>query len=252
MSAQNPEIGENAAVSARELVEELRAVRLRTRAARRGYRFPLLAFGVLIAAASPLYATHEPPPGLSIRLPSAPVWVSGFGGGSLTPRNASPSTIAYFWLAVVVFGAAAVGAWYRRRALRAGVRSRVLPSIAAWAAVSALLIAAPLINLGVPRLTWYQSVTGHGTVALLVIGIGLCVLAGTERSRYLGVIALLYLATALYSTLAFPENTVYRLLSLAGVPDNQMPYTLAPMATVLFPAAVLLLGAAAAGLKRER
>ena len=250
MSAQNPEIEQNAATSARALIEELRAIRIRTRAARRGYRFPLLVFGLLIGAAAPLYATHEPSPGISVGPTSGPVWASGLGGDSMIPRNASPSTTAYYWLAVILVGATAVALWYRRRAQRAGVRGRVLPSIAAWTGVSALLVAAPLSEPSGLRLGPLSSVTGHGTVALLVIGIGLCVLAVTERSWFLAVVALLYLATATYSTLALPENTVYRLLSLFGVPDDQMPFTLAPMATVLLPAAVLLLGAAAAGLKR--
>jgi hypothetical protein len=251
MSAQDPESGENTTASARALVEELRAVRMRTREARRGYRFPLLAFGVLVAAAAPLYATHEPPPGPSIGSSATPVWISGFGGDGFTPRNASPVTTAYFWLIAIAVGAAAMMLWYRHRARRAGVRSRVAPSIAAWTAVSAVLIAVPLLHPGGASLFWFRSLTEQGTVALLVIGIGLCVLAATERSPFLALVATFYLGAAVYSTFAFPENTVYRLLSLVGVPDDRMPYTLAPMCTVLFPATVLLLGAAADGLRRR-
>lgn len=245
MPAEIPEPDRTTAAAAGELVAELRSIRRRTRRARRAYRFPLLTFGILIAAAAPLYVEHEPPPGLStVGSGMDPGWVQSFGGTVEMDRNSSPVGLTLFWLAAIAIGAAAMVIWYRRHARQSGVRSRIAPSMVTWAAVSALLVGLPLLgrNGYIPGLGWYA--TGRGALALVVIGLGLCVLAASERSRFLAVTALIYCATALYSVLGNPENTVYRVLSWCGVRDDQMPYTLAPMATVLFPAAVLLIGAA--------
>ena len=247
MPAEIPEPDRKPAAAAGDLVAELRSIRRQTRRARRAYRFPLLTFGILIAAAAPLYLEHQPPPGLSSGISASdPAWVQSFGGTMQVERASAPVTLAVFWLAAIVLGAAAMVLWYRRHARQAGVRSRVAPSILTWAAVSALVIGFPLISRNgfIPGLDWYAS--WRGTLALLVIGLGLCVLAATERSSFLAVTALAYCATAVYSMLGNPENTVYQVLSWCGVRDDQMPYSLAPMAAVLFPAAVLLIGAAVA------
>lgn len=246
MPAEIPEPDRSPAAAAGELVAELRSIRRRTRRARRAYGFPLLTFGILVAAAAPLYVEHEPPPGLSTVSGADPLWAQSFGGTVEVDRASTPVALTVFWLAAIAVGAAAMVFWYRRHAKEAGVRSRVTPSIVTWAVVSALVIGLPLLtrNDFVPGLGWYT--TGRGALALLVIGLGLCVLAATERSPFLAVIALIYCATALYSMLGNPENTVYQVLSWCGVRDDQMPYTTAPIAAVLFPAAVLLIGAAVA------
>ncbi|WP_034263259.1 hypothetical protein [Actinospica robiniae] len=245
--AEIPEPDRGAAAAAGDLVAELRSIRRRTRRLRRAYGFPLLVFGVLIAAAAPLYVQHEPHPGLSAGVSGPdPAWVQSFGGMVDGYRDSAPVTLAVFWLAAIAVGAAAMVLWYRRHARQTGVRSRVAPSILTWAAVSALVIGLPLFgrNWFISELGWNASY--RGTLALLVIGLGLCVLAATERSLFLAVTALAFCATAVYSMLGDPENTVFRVLSWCGVRDDQMPYTLAPMAAVLFPAAVLLIGAAVA------
>jgi len=131
-----------------ELLGDLRTLRDRTRADRRGYAFPLLLFGGLILFAPVLYRPLFVPEPVGdqwfIDTPMGPfpqftpVW---------TPVE-NPWTVGYYWVMVIVGGFAATAWWYRRRARGLGLEADVSVSlIAAGVALAGLLVGPNLLQL---------------------------------------------------------------------------------------------------------
>ena len=77
----------------------------------------------------------------------------------------------------------------------------------------------------------------RGTLAFLIIAIGLWVLARAERSRALAAVALVYTGAALLSSLYNVENIVFR---LGWNPRGTFAWQLSALPNVLLPAAILL------------
>ena len=77
----------------------------------------------------------------------------------------------------------------------------------------------------------------RGTLAFLIIAIGLWVLARAERSRALAAIALVYTGAALLASLYNVENIVFR---LGWNPRGTFAWQLTALPNVLLPAAILL------------
>ena len=78
----------------------------------------------------------------------------------------------------------------------------------------------------------------RGTLAFLIIAIGLWVLARAERSRVLAIIALVYTGAAVLSSLYNVENMVFRLGWNPG--RSAFAWQLTALPNVLLPAAILL------------
>jgi hypothetical protein len=233
-----------------ELLGELAALRHRTRTVRHAYWFPLVLFGLIGCGAVPFYllSVTRPHPGVSAWTvaPAVPV-LAGQG-----PIDAGRGAVllGYYWLLALVAGFLLTVAWYRRHARQAGVTS---PARAAAITGIALTIAAlilPTVAL-VAGLRWLWLpfpwfLTIHGMYPFLIIGIGLCVLAHSERSRALAAIAVVYLAAAVLACSYDVENVVARL----GYYSGGGWFSVLP--NLALPAGVLLLSGAGAYLIRRR
>lgn len=228
-----------AAVEPGQLLTDLNQLRRRTRAARHGYWFPLVLFGLLICGAAPLYVASTAPPALSVLYETSPgpIMLSGVLMGRGT------ALIGWYWAAALVGGYLLTVLWYRWHASRAGVRTPARGYLITGVALTVLAVAVPLLTPLVPRLglLWMPlvEVWARGTLAFLIIAVGLWVLARAERSRALAVIALAYTAAALLVSLYNVENILFRLGWNPGRSAFAWQLTILP--DVLLPAVVLLL-----------
>lgn len=134
---------------ANELLDDLRSLRDRARADRRGYAFPLFLFGGLILLAPLVYVSAPPlPPGEPFELGSYyvdpgpfPQFVPMFGNVE------HPGLIGWYWVLSIAVGMAATGWWYRRRALRLGVETDTrTPFVAAGAVLAGFLLWQPVLE----------------------------------------------------------------------------------------------------------
>ncbi|MCT2586321.1 hypothetical protein [Actinophytocola gossypii] len=124
------------------LLDDLRTLRQRVRADRRGYAFPLLLFGGLILVAPVLYVQKPLPE------PESDGWTAYADPGPFPQFVPSAEfehawLIGWYWMLVIVGGLAATGWWYRRRALRLGVETNVAVSFAAAGAALLGLLFGP-------------------------------------------------------------------------------------------------------------
>ena len=231
-----------------DLLGELSRLRRRTRAARHAYWFPLVLFGLLTCAAAPLYtATAAPGPGGGYRAGATLPLLGGLPGarGGLS--------LGWYWAVALTAGYLATVLWYRRHARRAGVRTPARGYLVAGIAATAAAIVLPPLTRWMPWLgvLWrpFGDAWIRGTLAFLVIAIGLWVLARAERSRGLAVIALVYTGAALLASLYNVENVVFR---LGWTPAGPAGWRLAALPNVLLPALVLLAAGTSALIAQRR
>jgi hypothetical protein len=231
-----------------ELLGEVRAIRRRTRLARHAYWFPLVLFGLLTCASVPFYIGRAligatGPRAFVTRLGGYRMPLSGFlGGGRILTADS-----AYYWLAAMLLGMTATVLWYRWRGNRIGLRTPARGYLITGLALIALALLIPVVSgrsLRLP-LIWPGSYVIRGTFPLVLIGLGLCVLAWSERSTGLAVIAVGYLAISLVANLYVLNNVLYRLHW------NLSPAT-AALPNVVLPALVLLLSGAGAWVVQRR
>jgi hypothetical protein len=143
--------------------------------------------------------------------------------------------------------------WYRRHAGRAGVWTPARGYLIAGVVLTVLALAVPLLTmrLHLLGLLWLPlgDVWIRGTLAFLIIAIGLWVLARAERSRVLAVIALVYTGAALLASLYNVENIVFRLGWNPG--RSAFAWQLTVLPNVLLPAAILLVAGGGAFLAQR-
>ncbi|MEY9848851.1 hypothetical protein [Streptacidiphilus sp. MAP5-3] len=172
-----------------------------TRAARHGFWFPLVLFGLLVIGAAPLYLVNVPscPHGeMSCVINGG----DGIPGGSLA--------MSLYWLIAVAVGYAATLGYYWSRARRVGVAGRIWPYLVTGLALLAItVLATPEVS---DRLMHREllSVPGdlaiRGMTPLLALALGLFVLARLERSVPMAGFAVLFLVVTLISNLYDVEN----------------------------------------------
>ena len=226
----------------------------RARPARPGYWFPLLLFGLLIAASVPVSTqTQSASIGL-VLLRRVTNWSAAqefYLGSGPDTLGVFRFPVSWYWTAALLAGFAATAAWYLWRGRRAGRRTPVRAFLLTGLALTALATALPLLTVVTPALTWWLGAQwAAGTYALVIIAAGLCVLARAERSRALGVIALAYSVPVVLSALASAEYAS-AVFAPPGPPNAAYTSTLfimLPLEPPLFllPAAVLLVGGLAA------
>lgn len=221
------------------VMREIRRLRQRARVARRSYWFPLVTFGVLTVAASPLYVQGRPhgcPKGSACAMAGDPV--HGLFGTMFLGHS---RWIAAYWLVAMPAGYLATAWYYRRHARRSGVEGSALPF--AWLGLGLLLacLVGWLLAFPFP----YFLPTFHGTLPILVLAVGLMTLAWLERSPGLGAFAACFLALALVVNLYNVEN----LLGDLGLHDTG---SLSGLPNILLPGIVLLLAGAAFRLAAAR
>lgn len=220
--------------SPEELLVDTLTLRRRARADRHAYWFPLLFFGLAIVGAAPLYVERLQAQG---------------GGDPATALYWTPTDprLGSYWTVVLLGGALLSAWWYRRCGRRVGIEGTVGPAV-----VAATLLAIGLLVIGVLPLGGYLwPLWIRDYRALLVIAVGVLALAGQERSRELGIIAVLFTAAAVLANTYNVENLAFRLGwdPFVAHPDQIRFLQLPALAA---PAAVLLLGGAVAGLRARR
>jgi hypothetical protein len=231
-----------------ELLGEVRAIRRRTRLARHAYWFPLVLFGLLTCASVPFYIGRPlvgptAPGAFATRLGGYRMPLSGFLGGDRILTADS----AYYWLGAMLLGITATVFWYRWRGNRIGLRTPARGYLISGLALIALALLIPVVSgrsLRLPMM-WPGGYVIRGTFPLVLIGLGLCVLAWSERSTGLAVIATGYLAISLVANLYILNNVLYRVHWQLNPPDAALP-------NVLLPALVLLLTGAGAWVVQRR
>ncbi len=168
----------------------------RARRARQAFWFPLVLFGTITLASTPLYRANAAPGWHVIARPLGPASLSA--GAYLL---ANPALVSLFWLIALPLGYVATVAYYRHRARRQGiaspVRAYVLVGLALLALLALILASIPLAG----RLVLPGDLVVRGLTPLLTIALGLVVLAWTERSGPLGIFAACFLGLALVANL---------------------------------------------------
>ena len=205
------------------LLEEMTALRRRTRADRHAYWFPLLFFGMTMIVAIPVHA-----------LVPIPQTSSDETGRFTVELFLQPDEgrIGRYWMVALLVGAAVTVWWYRRRGRRTGVEGRVGAAVVAAALAVAAYFATtllPIWNFEPVAVLWWIELRDLG--ALLVIAVGLLALAALERSWGLTVVAVLYAGAAVLVNFYDLENVLW----FPGERYVQLP-------SLLLPAVVLLVG----------
>jgi hypothetical protein len=166
--------------------------------------------------------------------------------------------LGYYWLAALLAGLLLTLLWYRRNARRVGLQTPARGYVTTIAVLTVLALVIPLLSqvrspqwlswLRYLHVLWPGDLVLRGTFPLVIIAIGLWVLARAERSRALAVIAAVYTATALLSSLYNTENILFRL----GWTPSGNDWSLTTLPNVLLPALVLLAtGAGAFAVQRR-
>ncbi|MFI7210489.1 hypothetical protein ACIBP4_02245 [Micromonospora maritima] len=235
--------------SPEELLESVTTLRRRARAARQAYWFPLLLFGVLTAAAAPLYVESTEPAALRATQDNPPL--TGLGGDFLE-RSAA---LGWYWLAALVGGYLLSLAWYRRHGRRAGVQTPTRAYVAAGITGTLVGLVLPVVlefllfNTAAPVSGGTRWLTGpllgaanRGMLPHLVIALGLAVLAHLERSRRL------WLVVGLYTAVLVAVNAWFQVANLQPGDLDRFSFMLA----ALLPVPVLLIGGGVAFAARKQ
>jgi hypothetical protein len=237
-----------------DLLGEMKALRRRVRAARHAYWFPLVLFGLLTLASAPFYILPGYQAGGVVATQGAPPlpMLGGFPGVTVQRY------LGYYWLAALLVGLLLTLLWYRRNARRVGLQTPARGSVITVAVLTVLaLVIPPLSQVRSPHwLSWLQylgvlwpgDLVVRGTFPFVIIAVGLWALAWAERSRALAVIAAVYTATALLSSLYNIENVLFRL----GWNPSGRDWSLTSLPNVLLPALVLLAAGAGAFAAQQR
>jgi hypothetical protein len=192
-------------------------LRRRTRVARDGSWFALIAFGLVVMVATFFYRSPE----LSARSPGCHAATNGyfctvrfvsegpFGAGLGTPTvtaNVSPWATTYWTISIFV-AICAIVAFYRFRARTSGVSGRIWPFACIGTAALALAVASRgWVTIDLPGDFWIR-----GTQALIVIAVVLGVLAAIERRWSFSLFVVGFLGLAILSTLYDVSNLFSRL-----------------------------------------
>jgi len=230
------------------LLDEMMALRRRTRTARHAYWFPLVLFGVLTCLSAPFYVQwgNLPQAGATAGGGVAFAMLGGF------PDITTQRFLGYFWLVALLGGLLLTLLWYRWNARRVGLQTPARGYIVTTAVLTVLAVVLPPLSqvnwLRFLSLLWPGDLVIRGTFPFVIIAVGLWVLAWAERSRALTAIAAVYTATALLSALYNVENVMFRF----GWNPAGWQWRLTTLPNVLLPALVLLLAGAAAFAAQRR
>jgi hypothetical protein len=173
-----------------ELLDELGALRRRTRADQHGYWLPLLVFGVLVLAAPLAYSSPKLIPiGPNEYTVQSDELFIPIGNIAIDPLRTFQGIPAFapasgvYWLAAIVVGLLASVVWYRWRANRVGVQPRIRTYLwPAFGALALFVVASPLASIVL--LTAFKGFGPIGfwvDVAIAVAGIAIVVVSALRR-----------------------------------------------------------------------
>lgn len=236
-----------------ELIDEMRDLGSRTRAAARNYWLPLLLFGALICGSLPFYERLRPGRASSARPVGGgacnpalhhPCHVT-IGTPSPTPHLTVVSALGYYWQIAILAGVVLTVLWYRQRADRAGLRTPTRAFLITGIVLGELVLLVPLLaSQSLPTARLLHDT--HRAGPLVIIAALLWVLAWAERSRMLAIITAIYLVAAL-------TVSVFTYGGVIGVSPGVAALSLTSMRLLgLIPALVLLAGGVAVLLGRRR
>lgn len=229
----------------RELLRQAKELRRAARKARHAYWGPLILFGLLIGLSAPIYV-----------LGSGQAGSGGFASYGTTqvfgticpPVMCGPvwggAAWGYYWLVALPVGLLLTAVWYRWHARRVGLATPSAGYVITTAVLALLVIFLPMLA----RLTgqhwlmqtwwiWPADLVIRGTMPLLILAAGLWVLAWSERSRGMVIIALIFTGTAFLVSLYDIQNVLYRVGWNLGGSD----WRLAGLPNIVLPALVLLI-----------
>jgi hypothetical protein len=231
-----------------ELIDQMRALGSRTRAAAQGYWLPLLLFGALICGSLPLYERLRSPLNPAARPGPSPCTAAA---GHPCHRTAGPTgpagqvihltvvtALGYYWQIAILAAVVLTVLWYRRRADRSGLRTPTRSFLITGLVLGEFVLLVPLLA-GQSEPTTRLLQDTHHAGPLLIIAALLWVLAWSERSRALTVITAIYLTVAV-TVSAFTYGGV-----IGGTTGSTLSLT-AVRWLGLLPALALLTGGAAA------
>lgn len=174
---------------AAQLLDEMTALRARTRADRRGYWLPLLLFGALIAAAPLIYLTTPTARSGTTTIKSVlPLW---FFSDFLGESDRDALAIAVYWVAALVVGLLVTVLWYRLRANRVGVQARIGTYLwPTFGTLALVLVLAPPIHRWALEVFftlfgagWVDVAEVWSGVLALLVGAGIIALATAKRTE---------------------------------------------------------------------
>ncbi|MGI8415273.1 MAG: hypothetical protein ACR2P2_03515 [Nakamurella sp.] len=194
---------------ARAWLNDVGRLRASTRRVRLDYWFPVLLFGVLVLAATPLYALHS-------RGSSDFRYVTEFpdylpGGNFL----GNPTAVALYWLIGIPVAYLLTAGFYWLRARRRGIATSSRSFVLVGIGLLALLVLNALqetgkISFGIA--VWLPGdLTVRGLLPLIVVALAFSVLARAERSIGLLLFAASFLALVIVANLYDLENLTYRM-----------------------------------------
>ncbi|WP_158852718.1 hypothetical protein [Saccharothrix deserti] len=191
------------ATDPRYLLDELSALRRRARRDRHGYWFPFLLFGVIVAAAIPLYLPVRCEFACSWSksdLPSVWHWLHPTGQATRTSALTDRPSLwkDIYWMAALTVGFLATVWWYRWRARKVGVET----STRLYVQVTLFVLAFPL--LGVPLATRLVFSTLGWPVALSVLVAGVVVATLLAKRKVRTAIVILSLILVAHLVMIFP------------------------------------------------
>lgn len=223
------------------VLDDLVQLREAVRADRHAFWFPLLVFGLLVAAAAPLYAVVAPINSICVESCSSGIlgdhrlpWLYALGGGVL----------GLYWVFAFAAGSASTAVWYSWYGLMTGVRSRVADSVLAWFLGIVLLLALPTIAFGLGYQLRYM--TERHLAAPLILGVGLLALAWMERSRLLFIVVALYTAWMFWAVFFGGAQTLMREAYAWGLDVSARWPNAGSAVDLAVAGAILLVGAAVA------
>ncbi|WP_033439216.1 hypothetical protein [Saccharothrix sp. NRRL B-16314] len=195
------------ATDPRDLLDELSALRRRARRDRHGYWFPFLLFGVIVAAAIPLYLPARCELGCSWsanELPSVWHWLHPTGQATRTSGLGDHPSLwkDLYWMAALTVGFLATVWWYRWRARKVGVET----STRLYVQVTLLVLAFPL--LGVPLVTRLVFTTLGWPVALAVLVVGVVVVTLLAKRKLRTAVVILSLVLVAHLVMVFPFGSL--------------------------------------------
>ncbi|XVV00382.1 hypothetical protein ACQPW3_23385 [Actinosynnema sp. CA-248983] len=190
------------ATDPRSLLDEMSALRRRVRGDRNGYWLPFLLFGLIVAAAIPLYLPEECPPACTWSIDELPAfwhWLhpTGQAGGLWGTTHPSLWKDLY-WIVALTIGFLVTVWWYEWRARKVGVGT----STRLYAQVTLFVLAFPLLGVPVFTALFFNRLGWPTALAVLVGGVVAVTLAARRKLRTATAVLLLILVAHL--VMVFP------------------------------------------------